>query len=181
MNNLPISGTTTKHWLKAPCDAVATDMDKPVRLHHSTIQLGHLSTHPSHALTVYRGILYCNRCGSKGIVKLHNLARQCEAPGTAGTALLRAIGNNKLPHGVDEWPDPSLVHAGTAIAGDPAVEEVVRNLVPILRRIEAQGDPFACVPYEDNGVTTDDESRTTLDRPSKRLCPNPPTVDSDSD
>ena len=181
MNSLPSSGIATKQWLKAPCNAIASDRDKPVRLHHTTIQIGHLSTHPSHSLTVYRGMLFCNKCGSRGIVKLRNLARQCEAPGTAGVALLRAINNNKLPNGVDEWPNPALIHAGTADAGDPEVEEVIRGLVPILRRIEAEGDPLACAPCEDDGVTTEEELWTTLDRPSKRLCPNPPAVDSESD
>jgi hypothetical protein len=89
---------------------------------------------------------------------------------------------NKLPQGVHEWPDPFFVHAGTTNAGDPAVEEVLRNLVvPSLRRIEALGDPFACVSSDDNGITTEDELETTSDRPSKRMCPNPPTIDSGSE
>ena len=181
MNSLPSSGITTKHWLKTPCNAIASGKDKPVRLHHSTIQIGHLSTHPTHSLTVYRGILFCNRCGSRGIVKLRNLARQCEAPGAAGTALLRAINNNKLPNGVDEWPNPSLIHAGTANAGDPEVEEVIRGLVPSLRRIEAESDPFASAAIDENGVTTEEESETACVFPPtpKRL--GSPTVDSGSD
>ena len=62
------------------------------------------------------------------------------------------------------------------------MEEVIRNLVaPSLRRIEALGDPFACVPSDDNGIITEDELETTLDLPSKRMCPNPPTVDSGSE
>ena len=136
--SLPNCGNATKHWLKSPCNAVATDMDKAIRRHHSTMQLGvHLSTDPSHALTVNRGILHCDRCGNIGIVKFSNLAWNCEEPKNAGLALLRSIRNDKLPSGVDAWPDPFLIHAGTTNAGNPEVEEVIRNLVlPSLRRIE---------------------------------------------
>ena len=53
--------------------------------------------------------------------------------------------------------------------------------IRILRRIEALGDPFACVSSDDNGLTTEDELETALDLPSKRMCPNSPTVDSGSE
>ena len=109
--------------------AVGIDAHKPVRLHRTTMQVGHLSTHPTHALTVYRGILYCNRCGCRGISKLHNLARKCEEPRAAGQSLLKTIKKNRLPCGVDIWPNPSGIHAGTTKLGHPEGEDADQSFL----------------------------------------------------
>ena len=83
---------------------------------------------------------------------------------------------------MDAWPDPSLLHAGTTNASDPEVEEIIRNLVlPSLRRIEAERDPFASAAIDDNGVTTEEESETACVFPPTRKRLGSPTIDSGSD
>ena len=148
--------------------AVGTNLDKPVRLHHTTIQIGFLSTHPTHVLTVYRGILYCSRCGCRGISKLHNLARTCGEPKAAGMALLKAIKNTKLPCGVDAWPDPSDIHAGTTSVGHPEAEDVNSDRLfsedeAVLQRLEADVDRIA---FEQEAI--DSLSISSGDPPAKR-------------
>jgi len=101
---------------------------------HAIIQIGGSSTHVSHDLHVYKGHLYCNKCGSKGLSRLRNLAVPCEEPGPYGKSQLRAINKGKLPPGLDEWPDPNVVHAGTLSV--PWYEVVIRDRIkPVLRSI----------------------------------------------
>ena len=137
LDNLPIKGDSTKQWLRGNCNAVGTISDRPVRLHHNIIQIGRQSTHPSHQLTIFRGHLFCNVCGCKGISKLHHLAVPCSSPGPYGLEQLRAIRNSKFPQGVTEWPDPNSIHAGTTYV--PHHLEVIRTLVlPEILRIRAE-------------------------------------------
>lgn len=99
----------------APCNAVAFGGARPIR----TIHIGHFSTHPSHSVRVYRGMLFCDKCGSRCIVKLRGVAPWREALGTVGVFLLEAINNQKVCNRVGEWPNPSHIHAGTANVSDP--------------------------------------------------------------
>jgi hypothetical protein len=134
LHSLPAFGANTEHWLKGPCVPIPSNVDKPTRLHHSIIQIGRQSTHPSHNLTVYKGLLYCSKCGSKGIVKLHYLAHPCQTPGRAGLALLENIKHDRLPHNVHEWPFSLGVHAGTLHVADP---ELVPELADFRFRFDA--------------------------------------------
>ena len=115
--SLPVKGESTRHWLRASCNGAPSDETKPVKLHNTIIQIGHLSTHPSHDLHVIKNVIYCNKCGSHAHTRIKNLARKCQEPGTYGTKQLKMFMNGQIPHNVNNRFH--LVHPGTQAISDP--------------------------------------------------------------
>jgi len=67
--------------------------------------IGKTSTHPSHKLRLYKGLIFCNNCGNFTQGKfLKNLNQSCEAEKSHGKAAKKRISEGKLPQGVDQWP-----------------------------------------------------------------------------
>ena len=59
----------------------------------------------SHAIRVYRGLIFCNKCGSiSRYSKLGNLATICEPPKEYGKGNLSRLSKGLLPINVDSWP-----------------------------------------------------------------------------
>ena len=100
--------TLISEWLGAPCIPVPTAFSRPEPLGCGCYQLGTQVSHHSHTLYIYRGFFFCNKCGCRGVVKLHLLAQPCSPPSSAGLAALRAIRRGVLPqHSGHRWPcDP---------------------------------------------------------------------------
>ena len=65
-------------------------------------------THHSHRLFVYRGLVYCNKCGARGPSRLNKLADACEPPSADGQRMLNAVRAGVVPPGLDSWPDDSF-------------------------------------------------------------------------
>jgi len=96
--------TTCKQWLATPCSAIGTSVDRPTPLPFEHVHVGKLDVHGSHALCVFRGIIFCNKCGSVSKrTKLGHLAQQCNAPTQAGRNNLDRIRSNRPPINM-EWP-----------------------------------------------------------------------------
>ena len=93
-------------WLNSPCLAVGSSCDRPVPLPYDIVHAGHASTHVSHSLYKYRGLIYCNKCGNRGeLNKLRKLSRQCLPPTQYGLASLSALAIGKAPPHLTEWPE----------------------------------------------------------------------------
>ena len=69
--------------------------------------------HASHALRVFRGLYYCNRCGYYASKAPTRLKLPCEGFGRTGRAVLARIHSGVLPPGLANWPDEEV---GRAIA-----------------------------------------------------------------
>jgi hypothetical protein len=105
-NNFRSNDPNLKLWLKAQCckDNPHDYHDRPTKV-SATIHIGNSIAHHSHELFMYRGLIYCNKCGGYGQSKLRLLSSQCEEPKEAGTRNLEAIAKGQMPHGVTIWPN----------------------------------------------------------------------------
>ena len=112
---LSISASTDlacKHWLSIQCVPVdasanssATHIHTPKPINEQ-LHLGNQISHPSHKLHSYRGVIYCNSCGTRaGRNQIRRLAKQCEPPSEAGKGFLQKISGGLFPPGYEQWPD----------------------------------------------------------------------------
>ena len=75
------SSQLVKHWLEATCQEILVGAVRPYKLPIDTvIILGKQVTHHSPNLYVYRGLLYCIKCGARGEHMLKKLVSRCEQP-----------------------------------------------------------------------------------------------------
>ena len=96
-----------KAWINSECYSMPKDV-RPVLVPYATTQLGKQVAQPSHAMCLHRGLLFCNLCGMRGIVKFHNLAEDCKGPtgrSIHGTRTLEAIRADKVPIVLTCWPN----------------------------------------------------------------------------
>ena len=93
-----------QHWLAGICiEVVSGSRPNPID-HH--LHVGNQYVHFTHSLTVHRGLVYCSKCGSRsGSNQIRLLAKACEPPSDYGHNTLKAISLDRLPQGLDEWPD----------------------------------------------------------------------------
>ena len=104
-NNFRSQDPGLKAWLQLPCDISHNrDLHKPTKV-NIPIHIGNNTAHSTHDLYQYRGVTYCNTCGGFGIEHFSLLAKECQAPKTAGLRLLRCIARGQMPTGVTQWPD----------------------------------------------------------------------------
>ena len=63
--------------------------------------------HPSHGrhLRVYRGLVFCGRCGGWAVRKGKKLAGVCTDPTRSGLRALGRIDRGLLPSGLRRWPE----------------------------------------------------------------------------
>ena len=111
LNSFRIADPACKHWLKASCisayEVASPHVGRPTK-YNDILHVGNRSSHVSHELKIYRGLVYCSKCSARaGSNQLRNLALQCKQAGTGGLAVLKAIRDGKLPPGLTEWPCPS--------------------------------------------------------------------------
>ena len=69
------------------------------------IFIGNRVTHISHKLFRYRGLVYCNRCGSRSVHKLYKLGDPCEPATGYGKTNLDRIRLGLLPYNLNKWPE----------------------------------------------------------------------------
>ena len=93
------------HFLRAPCAAIGSNIDRPNPLTFELIHKGNYDTHHSHKHYNYRGVAYCNKCGNRAIAKMHKLRLPCTPPTVYGKQTLAAINNGQLPPNLRAWPD----------------------------------------------------------------------------
>ncbi len=72
-------------------------IDKPIPLKYEAIHRGNATTHHTHILYTYKGLVYCNKCGMKSNSELRKLSHPCNPPTEYGLANLKAIAEGNLP------------------------------------------------------------------------------------
>ena len=103
--SLPKCGIEAKYWLTTKCKGPNLDSsDRPIAIPCERIHMGSTSIHHSHKINTYRGLLYCQVCGSRGPT-LKKLALDCQPLGHYGRTNLLNISKGKLPIGLSKWPD----------------------------------------------------------------------------
>ena len=64
--------------------------------------------HVSHKINIFRGLMYCRRCGcrasTRGANFIKKLSLPCAPPGHYGQDNLKKLGQGKLPRRVADWP-----------------------------------------------------------------------------
>ena len=94
-----------KHWLTCTCSEAGSSQDRPAPLHDEVIHRGTNTTHSTHSLQQYRGLVYCRKCGSRGGAnQLRKLSRPCTPPTAYGKQVLCAISEGRLPPNLSQWP-----------------------------------------------------------------------------
>jgi len=115
LNSFSRKDSSLPHFLSTNCNPVPSS-SRPVPIDNS-MHVGNKNIHNTHSLTVHRGLVYCSKCGCrKGKGHIRRLALACAPPRrySHGDHTLRAINNDRLPPGLDEWPQPSVSHNVTA-------------------------------------------------------------------
>ena len=70
--------TGLKHWLSSPCPDLGAFHDRPVHIAFDHVHIGNLDVDFSHELMSFKGLVYCNKCGSiSQQSKLGKLASPC--------------------------------------------------------------------------------------------------------
>jgi len=99
--------------------------DRPIPLKYEEVHGGDNTSHSSHILYVYRGLVYCNRCGVRsGRLGLRKLAKPCSPSSEYGVQSLKALrlGQNPPPILV-HWP-PGLSAGGACSHFDLCVQRI---------------------------------------------------------
>ena len=115
-DKLPLKGECTRSWLKGICHKLHKEGDRPVPLVHHTVQLAHQTSHPSHTLYIFRGFIFCYKCGHYGKTRFVNLAKACEPPlsqHTHGARAMKVLKEGRRPPGELVWPDAQSPFAHT--------------------------------------------------------------------
>ncbi|MDP6586649.1 MAG: hypothetical protein QF535_18485 [Anaerolineales bacterium] len=107
LNSFAAGDTSTKHWLCASCPGkpqiAAFRPEKIMDIVHR----GNNSSHVSHDLYNYKGLIYCNKCGAYGIEHFCNIANECPGQTQAGARLRKKIDNGILPTQISRVLDSS--------------------------------------------------------------------------
>ena len=96
-----------KDWVASACVEFESEGHcRPEPIMNYFLHVGNQSVHHTHRLSIYKGFVYCGRCGyRKGTNQVRKLAKPCAPPGLAGVKTLSAIQDGKLPPGLTAWPD----------------------------------------------------------------------------
>ncbi len=88
--------STAKEWLVTSCGQSSSDGAGAVKS-CDPVQVKKLSTHPTHKLCTFKGIVFCNRCGCRSISHLRKLRIPCKPPTEHGRISLAAIRAGRNP------------------------------------------------------------------------------------
>ena len=108
--------TGLKHWLSSPCPDLGAFHDRPVHMAFDHVHIGNLDVDFSHELMSFKGIVYCNKCGSiSQQSKLGKLASPCLPPSQAGLNNLKLLKAGTPPVNINAWPEapvppPPAIH-----------------------------------------------------------------------
>ena len=105
LNSFSAVDNQVVQFVRSCCAAIGSCVDKPIPLHSNILHIGNQTAHHSHKLLIYKGLVYCNKCGMRGVHKFHNLSRQCNPPTTYGKVTKEAVAQGKLPPLMTHWPD----------------------------------------------------------------------------
>ena len=90
------------------CPMLNSAIDRPRPLSAEIFQVGSKSIHVSHKLNIFKGLMYCRRCGcrasTKGASFIKKLSHPCMPPGAHGLENLKRLSQGKLPRRVTQWP-----------------------------------------------------------------------------
>ena len=139
-----------KHWLQTHCQSYAVD-NKPTCISHDFIHMGNSTTHVSHDMRTYRGLVYCRKCGARGSgdVGLRLLSHPCSPPSNYGLLSLRSIRDGKLPPNLLYWPDEvrniDRAHTSTKRSSESFIGlRIKRPRLSSHSSKEASGDVASC-------------------------------------
>ena len=104
-DSMPISASAVGDWLDSTCFTPFKAGGNHEINKCSSVRVGNSTSHISHDLRIFRGLVYCNKCGSRGPSKLVELQRPCETPTESGLSNRDHIRNGKLPVGLLQWLD----------------------------------------------------------------------------
>ena len=91
-------------WLQGHCTPIPTHHDMPMKVCTSGFAVGRQVVHHTHYVCMFKGLLFCSKCGSRGPGKLVHLALPCLPPTSHGLSVLKAISLGRLPPGLRVWP-----------------------------------------------------------------------------
>ena len=94
-----------RSWLKAPCSDIGSEMDRPTVLPYESMHIGNQIAHHSHKLMIFRGLVYCKKCGCRGTHHLRKLAMRCEPHTDYGKISLAKLAKGELPPNLNSWLD----------------------------------------------------------------------------
>ena len=96
--NFHIKDPCAKQWLLSHCTAIGSSADRPTVLPYESMHIGNRIAHHTHRLMIYRGLVYCNKCGCIGTNQLRKLGGPCLPPtATYGIPNLRMLHDGILP------------------------------------------------------------------------------------
>jgi hypothetical protein len=92
-------------WLAGICTPTLSTNRPSHYPANKILHVGNRYTHPSHKIQTHRGLVYCAKCGCRATNQMRLMGNRCVPPGLHGKASLKAILADRLPPGLDEWPD----------------------------------------------------------------------------
>ena len=118
LSTFKMSDPSAKHWLKTSCTRSPAQAEvtihKPVKI-SQPIHIGNQTSHSSHEIYKYKGVVYCNKCGCYGVKKLTHLSKKCEAQTAAGKLVLQCIEQDIPPGALVVWPESMLSQDRSAV------------------------------------------------------------------
>ena len=107
-----------RKWLTTDCPMLNSSIDKPRPIPLALLHVGSKSVHVSHKINIFRGLMYCRKCGcrasTQGVNFIEKLSHPCAPPGPYGQDNLNRFALGKLPRRVVDWPLSLVdVSAGT--------------------------------------------------------------------
>ena len=104
-----VKDTSARHWMlnRCPGKPEISTVTRPIQINES-VHIGKQNSHHTHDLYIYfiyRGLVFCCKCGAHGVQHFNLLAKQCEEPKEAWLRTLKFIEDDRLPHNVAVWPN----------------------------------------------------------------------------
>ncbi len=100
------AATLLRLLISCRCTAIGSSSDRPTPLRFEELHLGNRTTHSSHNLNIFRGLVFCSKCGARsGRLGFKLLANKCLPPKGYGLASLYSLREGKLPPNLSRWPD----------------------------------------------------------------------------
>jgi hypothetical protein len=132
--------TLLRSWLGSVCSAIGSSSDAPTALLYHNIHIGKTIVHHSHSLMMYKGLLYCNRCGCMSKQgKLHGLALACGPPKPYGRSNLGRIKRGLLPFRLECWPCETAEYLSDFAVSEPELE-IIANIQRTIEIMRGTGD-----------------------------------------
>ncbi len=104
-----------RHWLKGQCITLNSNIDRPLKLEFAHIHLGNMCAHVTHSLYIFKGLIFCFKCGVRaGSFGMKSMSKPCAPPTEYGAQSIAALRQCKLPPNLTSWPAEQTNQSGTA-------------------------------------------------------------------